>query len=115
MSAAKPETPLPWTKGPHKDAHVYGPNMCNLYTLADNLPAFAEKVTRLDANYIVRACNAYPELVAALRQAVACIRKQDEHLTAHGFGLNLSSVPGFEGQPFPDYCAALLAKLGEGA
>ena len=77
----KPATPLPWTKGPHRDAHVYGPSMCNIYTLKDNLPPLAEKVTYTDAAYIVAACNAYPELVDALRKAIADADAwcQDEH------------------------------------
>lgn len=62
-----PATSLPWaTRQPAKG---------NIYTLTDNTPAVAvathhhgAQAQFQNADYIAHACNAYPELVAAIRE-----------------------------------------------
>ena len=62
----KPETPLPWWSNTSSIIpRIFGPEH-GLRGNADQVPANGK-----DAAYIVHACNAYPRLVEALRNAVA--------------------------------------------
>ena len=95
----KPSTPLPWTYGDPRKRSNFGSSHSMLASQSRNIgrigmmhtPAEAEQ----DAAYIVKACNSYPELVAALRAilpiADGAVDFQEEIDTAH----------------------SLLAKLGE--
>ena len=80
--SAKPSTPLPWSVFEHRDhsgigigprytdpVFKYGEvrHVCNILSLSGTWPRSMSKEQQADAAYIVTACNAYPQLVAALR------------------------------------------------
>jgi hypothetical protein len=86
-ATTKPATPLPWSTGPV---------MANdSFPLHGRIDAVGNVARGRDAAYIVHACNAYPELVAALRSSER----------------QLSTL----GSAFAQDVRALLAKLGESA
>jgi hypothetical protein len=64
----KPASALPWSqmeiRSPSTPFDLY-----SIYTMNDNVPEHAHASNVKDAAYIVHACNAYPELIAALREA----------------------------------------------
>lgn len=106
----KPATPLPWTLS---SEHVSNPNWH-----PTSLFSFDRLIARVDltngpsgedgaanAAYIVAACNAFPELVAALRNVMA------------GFvgDRGARNLLGTDAGKHADEARALLAKLGEGA
>ncbi len=117
--ASKPATPLPFPLAMCDAENVHSlmlsqpaaffVKMGALDTVAVVLmPAFdnpAGKIAEQRAAYIVAACNAYPELVAALRDlvAVATVLARESADRAHN------------GDAQIDPARALLAKLGEGA
>jgi hypothetical protein len=90
QQAIKPATPLPWEiePSPHGGAILVRPGSPQSH------------VQLYDAAYIVAACNAYPELVAALRNII--------EPDSDGFTI-LS-----QGNKDAQRIRALLAKLGEG-
>jgi hypothetical protein len=91
MTATKPATPLPWTDIDGLHNGIVGRSASSLRVAKE--VKFAD-----DRAYIVHAANAYPELVAALRQLVT-------HMDA--------IVPATK-QNARDNARSLLAKLGEG-
>ena len=93
-SPIKPATSLPWINGFAIDrANIYQDDGTGL----DNTCKHARADTFQDADYIVHACNAYPELVAALRRFAD---RSDEDVNHFGRA---------------DDAGVLLRELGEGA
>ena len=99
VKTTKPATPLPW-----QSRAIPG----HLYEVIDakGNPAFRIRSgmmpSHMDAAYIVAACNAYPELVAALRLIVGDVAECD--------GKGVDGYVSIHAR-----ARALLAKLGEGA
>ena len=89
----KPATPLPWTieTDAMYGAKVLGPTINGAQDILSQSGA--------NAAYIVAACNAYPELVAALRHLVNMAMTRDDQAREDALCTS----------------RALLAKLGEGA
>ena len=74
MTANKPATPLPWSAELIGLSEM-GPNGVDVFDIGpcDKDGAMRVRVATAvddDAAYIVHACNAYPELVAALRNFI---------------------------------------------
>ena len=65
----KPATPLPWEwkRTPITEFALGGAQGDALYIKSDPATTYIS-MHQWDAAYIVHACNAYPELVAALRE-----------------------------------------------
>ena len=84
----KPATPLPWIDdGSAVIGNDGGPGFCYV----------AEQACKSDRAYIVHACNAYPRLVSALRDARMRLWQWDSHPSSR-------AVPEID---------ALLRELGE--
>ncbi len=97
MTAHKPATPLPWAAQP---IGVAGKN--NDIPISSIEPNVTDATHAQDAAYIAHACNAYPRLVEALRQALDFIADRSDDLD--------------EGEQHAVGSAdALLRELGEGA
>lgn len=93
-AATKPATPLPWSTGPA---------IADCFPLHGRIDAVGSVARGRDAAYIVHACNAYPELVAALQQVAGRPRAEDD-----------GEVTADEINELIALARALLAKLGEG-
>ena len=95
MNTIKPATPLPWKPTPwERDCSIVATHPQGHIVPVCSVGSFPIEHRISDAAYIVTACNAYPELVAALRKVEAWNAGQD---SPRDFGID-----------------ALLAKLGEG-
>ena len=97
MSTKQPATPLPWQVDAGGDGEIEiwaPPYRRTLALVGDGLRATSDDTT--NAAYIAHACNAYPQLVAALR----------------GMAHLAELVPGDE-TPVHRDARTLLAKLGE--
>lgn len=93
----KPATPLPWRVSPAHAAQVQQES--GVCRVADCFHA--------DTAYIVHAANAYPELVAALRESIQAYRLQAIRDSA-----DIEVRDGWA--KLEENARALLAKLGEG-
>ena len=79
---AKPATPLPWKLGTRYPCRILGvASACE-----DQDEGTETEGQKQDAAYIVHACNAYPQLVAALSKMLANGPGAD-----HGLGAELSA------------------------
>lgn len=99
MSNHKPATALPWKVVPYRyvvnvatSARIHAEN--NEPVVDDANPSLG------DAAYIAHACNAYPELVEALKAVTAFVQPS----------LHVRNAEAMDAQ---DKARALLAKLGE--
>ena len=102
----KPATPLPWNWMSNDTEGRAGILVVQPDGTFDEV---AQNATREDAAYIVAACNAYPELVAALKVMEAMQGWLAERCSATDKLIHERATQ--EG----DKLRALLAKLGEGA
>ena len=107
MTTNKPATPLPWhsthpldmNRNPFQEAVRVdaAPGQPSVAVMVEYGEKYQKGKRTRDAAYIVHACNAYPELVAALRHAISELNDAD----ALGDNIVAREI------------VALLAKLGE--
>ena len=98
----RPATPLPWELcrvNPQRVRCNNGGAFLGLPVLETR--AIAGDAGSKDASYIVAACNAYPELVAALRYI------------ARGYSGEVGNAEGHSGTHCAETARALLERLGE--
>ena len=116
-ATTKPATPLPW-QSEQIGVTDAGPNGIDVFDLGpcDKEGAMRVRVATVagdDAAYIVAACNAYPELVAALRACGWYLDLPECESIPHE---SLRTMDAEQQLDFMrDTVRALLAKLGESA
>ena len=105
----KPATPLPWTISKYGQISENGADEPLSVAGGVSIPGGTHnpqvKVAKENAAYIVHACNAYPELVAALRASLdmyAPFQEQDDAEQGANHGADVLRT-----------ARALLARLGE--
>lgn len=106
MTTHKPATPLPWKQGSNLSPEF----ICGTHGDGHNVPIAGMQTFRegyaTDAAYIAHACNSYPRLVEALRQAKAA--STSAYLRGADFNNNSASAKAREvGAEMRSYAAEL--------
>ena len=115
MTTKQPATPLPWYR--NGSSHVYNTARSAIDGVGGEWPVCYATFTEpkdgapQNAAYIVHAANAYPELVAALRD----LNSHASHAENQIAGLNIPGASEYfdEMRASQQHAEALLAKLGE--